>query len=177
MDKEIQKIKEKLNADLKEIKKKTFLKILHGENKNPERFYKVNNFILEKCKKEKIKLFVSDIPEHEDEGLFFIINKKDLTIRRKKSGGLIIYTIRFNDFEEQFNISVNGKIDVNHSEEMFAINETCPNSMRGAVLNTFNIREIVELFNLLYTGFLSRNNKSKNNNNIDNYLDGKIAND
>jgi hypothetical protein len=52
--------------------------------------------------------------------------------------------------------------------------------MRGVVLNTFNIREVIELFNILYTGFFSRKNKPENdddsNNDIDNYLDGKINN-
>jgi hypothetical protein len=49
--------------------------------------------------------------------------------------------------------------------------------MRGAVLNAFNIREIIELFNLLYTRFLSWENKPEKNNDIDNYLDGEIEND
>jgi hypothetical protein len=177
IDKEMQKIKEKLNVGLEEIKKKAFLKILYQKNENPERFYKINNFILDKCKKEEINLFVSSMPQKEDEGLFFIINKKDLTIQRKRSNGLIIYTIRFNDFEEQFNISIIGKISVNDSEEIFNINETYPNNMRGVVLHTFNIREIIEIYNLLYTRFLSKKNKPEHNNDIDNYLDGKINND
>jgi hypothetical protein len=175
LDKEVQRIKEKLNAGLAEIKKKTFLKMLHAKNENPERFYKINNFILEKCQKEKVKLFVSSMPENE--GLFFIINKKDLTIQRKNSNGLIVYTIRFDDFEDQFNINIVGKISVNDAEETFNINETYPNSMRGSVLNAFNIREIIELFNLLYTRFFSKERKNEDNNDIDNYLDGKIKND
>jgi hypothetical protein len=175
--KEIGKIKEKLNVDLKEIKSKAFLGMLYRKNKNPERYYKVNNFILEKCKSEEIKLFVSTMPGNRDEGLFFIINKRDLTIRRKSANGLIEYTIRFIDFEDQFNISIAGKISVNESEELFAINETYPNAMRGSVVNAFNIREIIELFNLLYARSFSEKRESENNNNdIDNYLDGKIKN-
>jgi hypothetical protein len=100
-------------------------------------------------------------------------------IRRKNSNGLIVYSIGFNDLAEQFNINITGKINVNDSEETFSINETYPNGMRGAVLNTFNIREIIELFNLLYTGFFSIKNKPENDkdSDIDNYLDGKIKND
>jgi hypothetical protein len=56
---------------------------------------------------------------------------------------------------------INRKINVNDSEEIFVINEIYPNSMRGAVLNTFNIREILELFNLLYTGFFSEKKSLK----------------
>jgi hypothetical protein len=177
VDKEMQKIKDKLNVGLEEIKKKTFLKILYRKNENPERFYRINNFILEKCKKEEIKLFLNNMPDDENDGLFFIINKNDLTIRRKNTNGLIVYTIRFKDFEDQFNINITGKISVNDSKETFNIDETYPNSMRGAVLNAFNIREIIEIFNLLYTRFFARKNESENNNDIDNYLDGKIKND
>ncbi|MDR1317532.1 MAG: hypothetical protein LBK13_11740 [Spirochaetales bacterium] len=176
-DKEIQEMKDRLNVGLEEIKKKAFLKILYKKNENPERFYKVNDFILDKCRKEEIKLFVSSMPEDKDEGLFFIINKNDLIIRRKTSNGLIFYVIKFDDFEGQFNINITGKINVNDLEETFNIDETYPNSMKGAVLNTFNIRETIELFNLLYTRFLSRKGESENSNDIDNYLDGKIKND
>jgi hypothetical protein len=132
---------------------------------------------LEKCKKEKIKLFLKNMPDTDGDGLFFIMNKKDLTIRRKNSGGLIVYAIRFNELEDQFNINISGKISVNNSEETFNIDETYPNSMRGAVLNVFNIREIIELFNLLYAGFFTRTDEPANSNDIDNYLDGKISND
>ncbi|MDR2651117.1 MAG: hypothetical protein LBC68_02205 [Prevotellaceae bacterium] len=177
IDNEIQKLKNKLSTSLEEIKKKAFLNILYRKNENPERFYKINSFILEKCKKEEIKLFVSNVPESGSEGLFFIINKKDLTIKRKNQNGLIFYTIKFNDFEEQFNINISGKIHVNDSEETFAIDETYPNSMRGAVLNAFNIRTIIELFNLLYARVFADKGKPENNNDIDNYLDGKIEND
>jgi hypothetical protein len=178
-DRAIKDIKEKLNVGLEEIKKKAFLKMLYRQGENPERFYKINNFILEKCKTEEIKLFLSNMPDDEEDGLFFIIDKKDLTIRRKNSNGLIVYTIRFNDLEEQFNITISGKISVNNSEEMFRIDETYPNSMRGAVLNAFNIREIIELFNVLYSRFFSMKNEPETNdgNDIDNYLDGKIKND
>jgi hypothetical protein len=174
---EMQKIKNKLNEGLNEIKKKTFLNMLYRKNENPELFYKTNNFIQDKCKKEEIKLFPSNIAEDRHEGLFFVINKQELTIRRKTSNGLIVYAIRFSDFDEQFNINITGKINVNNSEERFAIDETYPNSMRAAVLNAFNIREIIELFNLLYTGSLSKENKSENNSDIDDYLDGRIKND
>jgi hypothetical protein len=177
VDKEMQKIKDKLTFGLEEIKKKTFLKMLYRKNENPERFYRINNFILEKCKNEEIKLFLKNMPDDENDGLFFIMDKRDLTIRRKNANGLIVYTIRFNDFEDQFNINITGKICVNDSREIFNIDETYPNSMRGAVLNAFNIREIIELFNLLYTRFFSRKDEPENNNDIDNYLDGKIRND
>jgi hypothetical protein len=177
VDNEIQELKNKLDVNLEEIKKKAFLNILYRKNENPERFYKINSFILEKCKKETIELFVSNVPESETEGLFFIINKKDLTVKRKNQNGLIFYTIKFNDFEEQFNINISGKIHVNDSEEIFTIDETYPNSMRGAVLNAFNIRTIIELFNLLYARAFASEDKSENNNDIDNYLDGKIKND
>jgi hypothetical protein len=177
IDVEIQKIKDRLNGGLEEIKKKAFLKMLYRKNENPERFYKINLFILDKCKKEDIKLFVSDMPKDSAEGLFFIIDKNDLTIRRKTLNGLIFYTIKFNDFEGQFNIHITGKINVNNAKELFNIDETYPNNMKSSVLNTFNIREIIELFNLLYTRFFSRKNKSEYNHDIDNYLEGKIKND
>jgi hypothetical protein len=85
VDKEMYRIKEKLNVGLEEIKRKAFLEMLYRNNKNPERFHKINNFILEKCRNEEIKLFVSKLPETENEGLFFIIDKRDLTIRRQLS--------------------------------------------------------------------------------------------
>jgi hypothetical protein len=176
-EKELQRIKDKLDIGLEEIKKKTFLKLLYRKNENPERFYKVNKFILDKCKKEEIKLFVGSTPENEREGLFFILNKSDLTIRRKNSNGLIFYNIKFNDLEEQFNINISGKINVNKSEEIFNIDETYPNSMRGSVLNAFNIRETIELFNLLYTGFFPGKDPSGHDSDIDAYLDGTIKND
>jgi hypothetical protein len=163
--------------NLGEIKKKTFLKTLYRKNESPERFYKINNFILDKCRKEEVKLFVSNMPPNDREGLFFIMDKNDLIIRRKTNNGLIVYAIRFSDFEEHFAIKISGKISVNDSEETFRIDETYPNSMRGSILNVFNIREIIALFNLLYTEFISKNSGAEKNNDIDNYLDGKIQND
>jgi hypothetical protein len=68
--------------------------------------------------------------------------------------------------------------DIPPAPQHFGINETYPNSMRGAVLNTFNIREILEIFNLLYTRYFSEKTEPENgNDDIDNYLNGKIKND
>ena len=117
------------------------------------------------------------MPENRREGFFFIIDKEKLTIRRNKSGGTIDYSIVFNDFGEQFNIRISGKINVKGSEETFSIDETYPNSMTGAVLNTFNIREIIHLFNLFYAVYFSKEDKPPDNPDIDDYLNGNIKND
>ncbi|GHV88072.1 hypothetical protein AGMMS50267_04320 [Spirochaetia bacterium] len=91
---------------------------------------------------------------------------------------MIEYTIKFIDFEEKFDINICGIIIVNNSEDKFIIKETYPNSMRNQILNTYNIRQIVELFNVLYKNHLSKNEEpDEDNNDIDNYLDGSIKND
>jgi hypothetical protein len=177
IDKELQDIKDKLEINLEELKNKAFITILYRENKNPELYYKVNKFILNKCKTEDIKLYVSTMPDENHGGLFFIINKNDLTIRRKTKNGLINYTIKFTDIIEQFNINITGKIIVNDLEDTFIIDETYPNSMRTNILNTYDIRQIIELFNLLYKRYIAEDHKPEKNNDIDDYLNGKIKND
>jgi hypothetical protein len=175
-DTELQGIKDKLETNLEELKNKAFITMLYRENKNPELYYKVNKFILNKCKTEDIKLYVSTMPDKNQGGLFFIINKNDLTIRRREKNGLINYTIKFTDIKEQFNINITGKITVNNSEDTFIIDETYPNSMRANVLNTYAIRQIIELFNLLYKRYIAEDHKPEKNNDIDDYLSGKIKN-
>ncbi|MDR1249135.1 MAG: hypothetical protein LBK63_07525 [Treponema sp.] len=176
-DKELQSMKDKLEVTLEELKNKAFITMLYRENKNPELYYKVNKFILNKCKTENIKLYVSTMPDENHGGLFFMINNNDLTIRRREKNGLINYTIKFTDIKEQFNINITGKILVNNSEDTFIIDETYPTSMRANVLNTYAIRQIIELFNLLYKRYITEDHKPKKSNDIDDYLSGKIKND
>jgi hypothetical protein len=66
-----------------------------------------------------------------------------------------------NDFEDKFNINIQGKIIVNDSQETFNIDETYPQSIRGNILNVYNLQEIIKIFNLLYTEKFSENKSSK----------------
>ncbi|GHU70085.1 hypothetical protein FACS189450_03980 [Spirochaetia bacterium] len=178
LDDELTGLKKKINTELEEIKKKTFLSLLLKENIKPELFYKINNFILDKCKKENIRLFVSNNVNENYEGLFFIISKENLTIRRKNSNGLIEYTIKFIELEGKFDINICGIIIVNNSEDKFIIKETYPNNMKNQIINAYNIRQIIDLFNVLYKNHLSENEEpDEDNNDIDDYLDGNIKND
>jgi hypothetical protein len=126
---------------------------------------------------EEKELLVSKKVDPEKEGLYFIINKKNIEVLRKRQNALISYTITISDMDEEFNININGKIKVNDMEEIFVVDETYPNSMMENVLNAFNIRELIKIFNLLYMRYYSDQNKPDDNRDIDDYLSGKIKND
>jgi hypothetical protein len=183
LDEELGKIKNKIEKDLDELKLKAFINILHGNNINPDRFYEVNKFILNKSVKEKITLIVAENVNAGKEGFYFIMNRQNMEIRRKKENALIVYTITITGKGEQFNILIDGKINVHtdgrSSEETFRIDEIYPNNMVGAVLNTYNLREIIEIFNLLFGDFFSNNDDGDpgDNPDIDDYLSGNIKND
>ncbi|GHV62377.1 hypothetical protein AGMMS49587_09050 [Spirochaetia bacterium] len=179
LEEQLIKIEEKMDGYLEDTKMKNFLNMLYRKNENPERFYEVNKLILEKCKTQEIKLIIDNVIEENKMGLFFIINKKNIAIRRKTETSLIECTIIFNDFEDKFNINIQGHIKVNNSKEVFYIDETYPNNMRGSILNTYNLKRIVEIFNELYSKNYTNNKilEDKNKEEIDNFLSGDIEND
>jgi hypothetical protein len=135
--------------------------------------------VLEKCKTQEIKLITDNSIGENKIGLFFILNKKNITIKRITDNSIIEYTIIFTDSEDKFSIKIQGYISVNNSKETFCINETYPNSMRGSVLATYNLKKIIEIFNELYSKNYtsSKSLEDKNKEEIDNYLSGKIEND
>jgi hypothetical protein len=177
INKELEKLKDESEKGLRELKLKTFLKILRRKNIRPERFYEVNEFILNKCVSEKIVLILGKSIDDNKEGLYFIVNKKNFEIRRKKQDGLIVYAITISDLDGQFNINIDGKIRVKETEETFNIDEIYPNAMMEAVLNTYNIKKLINIFNLLFEKYYSDDNDPDDNNDIDDYLSGKIKND
>ncbi|GHV81762.1 hypothetical protein AGMMS49991_03200 [Spirochaetia bacterium] len=179
LDEQLKKIQEKMDNSLEETKKKAFFNMLHGKNENAERFYEANKLILEKCKTQEIKLIVDNTIGEIKIGLFFIINKNNITIKRTTENSVIEYTITFNDFEDKFNINIQGNIKVNNSKDTFFIDEIYPNNMRGSVLNTYNLKKIIEIFNELYSkNYTSKKIlEDKNKEEIDNFLSGKIQND
>jgi hypothetical protein len=175
----IKEITDKLNEGLEEIKKKAFFEKLFRKNENAELFYDINKFILEKCKTEKINLVeVNNFDENKD-GLYFIIDKNYIKIKRQKENALILYSIVFNEFEDKFNINIRGEIVVNSSQDSFNIDETYPISMRGNILIVYNIQNIIKIFNLLYSDYRPENKitENKTKKDIDDYLSGRIKND
>jgi hypothetical protein len=182
LDREFAKFKNKTEKDLDELKFKTFKNILHNKNVNPDRFYEINRFILEKSVKEEITPVAAESVNAGKEGFYFIMNRKNMEIRRKRENALIAYTVAITDLGEQFNILIDGKISVytggRSAKEAFKINETYPNGMQGAVLNAYNIRKLMELFNLLFGDFFSGDNDDpEDHSDIDDYLSGRIKND
>jgi hypothetical protein len=182
LDREFVKLKNKMKEDLDELKLKTFRNILHNKNVNPDRFYEINRFILDKSVKEEIIPVAAESVNAAKEGFYLIMNRKNMEIRRKRENALIAYTVAITDLGEQFNIFIEGKISVHtggrSTEETFKINETYPNGMQGAVLNAYNIRKLIEIFNLLFGDFFSdRNDDPEDHPDIDDYLSGRIKND
>jgi hypothetical protein len=182
LDREFAKLKNKMKEDLDELKFKTFKNILRNKNVNPDRFYEINRFILDKSVKEEITPIAAESVNTGKEGFYFIMNRKNMEIRRKRENALIAYTVAITDSGEQFNILIDGKISVytggRSTEETFKINETYPNGMQGAVLNAYNIRKLIEIFNLLFGDFFSdKNDDPEDHPDIDDYLSGKIKND
>jgi hypothetical protein len=176
LNNELAELKNKDRTEFDELKLKAFLDFLQKPNNNPKLFYKVNCFIFGVYEKEEI-IFITPLQKTDiKHGLYFIMNKDDISINRIAGDGFIEYTIRFTDFKENFSIYIFGSITVNGTREEFTINETYPNSMRGNVVNAFNLKGIIEKFNELYIKVMNKKDKPDKNNDIDDYLTGRIKN-
>jgi hypothetical protein len=173
---QLKETKDKLENELEKTKLKAFLSLLYRQNNNPELFYKLNHFILNKCETEEI-IFITPMQKIDiTYGLYFIISRSDISIKRVTDNGFIGYTVKFTDFEENFNISIHGSITVNGTKEEFTIDETYPVSMRGKIVNTFNLKRIIEISNELYIKHMNKKDEPVKNSDIDDYLTGRIKN-
>jgi hypothetical protein len=68
-----------------------------------------------------------------------------------------------------FFIYIQGYIKINDSREEFYINEKYLNSQFGSVMNAFNLKKIIDLFNEL-----GRDDDAGNSNDPNDFLSGKI---
>jgi hypothetical protein len=181
LENKIKETRKKLNKELYDVKFKAFESLLHGKNNNAKRYFEVNHFIFEKCtsedKPEKIIFRTIYNANDKSYGLYFIMTKEILVIKRITSSSMIEYSIKFVDNSDKFNIKIDGYINVNNAHEDINIDETVPNSMKSSVLNSYNLRGIIELFNELYSQSIDDNKKNGDSgNDIDDFLSGKILN-
>jgi len=168
----LEDLRQKNDDEFHEIKRKTFLSMLNGnKNVNPLRFFDVNSYLLEKYKIEDIK-YTHDRTIQITEGLYFIETQEERIIILNLDKRQIEYSFRIIDTNDSFIIFIQGKIKINESLEEYYINEQYPNNYFGKVINAYNLRKTIELFNEL--GKEENNEKNKKSNDIDDFLSGKI---
>jgi hypothetical protein len=173
-NKQLEDLKQKQDKELVEIKKKAFLTMLHG-NKNikPIRFFEVNDYILQNHKKEDIKYLHVQTMELLHEGMYFIETQGERIIKLIYENRLIEYSFRIIDLDDSFIIYIQGVIKINDSKEEFYINEQYLNTQFQSVMNTYNLKKIIEIFNEMGRNDNDKDDK-KSSNDIDDFLSGKI---
>jgi len=170
--KRLEDSRQKNENEFNEIKRKAFLTMLRGnKNVNPHRFFDVNNYILANYTPESIN-YIHDRTTQIKEGLNFIETQGERIIIMSQDGRRIEYSIRVIDANNDFIIYIQGFIKVNESQEEFYINEQYLNNQFVNVLNAYNLRKIIELFNEF--GKNENEENSKKSNDIDDFLSGKI---
>ena len=173
-EKELENVRNKNEKGLKEIIQKTFLNMLRGNNnKRPLRFFEVNEYILKNYDKKDIT-YVQEQPADSAEGIFFIETRDDRKIILNFTGRKIEYCFRFINSKDTFVIYIQGIIKINDTEEDFYINEQYSNSQFENVINSYNLKRTIELFNDLG----KKENKEEtvsSPNDIDNFLSGRIV--
>jgi hypothetical protein len=174
----LEDLEEKQNKELTELKQKTFKSMLHGnDNLNPMRFFEVNDYIIRKAKKEDIK-YSHDPGILIKEGIYFIETRDDHIIKFKGEDRFIEYSFRVIDLQDgSFIMYIQGQIKVNNQKEEFYINEKYLNRQFKDIVNAYNLKRIIDLFNELFMDDPDGDNVPKDTNipnDIDDFLSGKI---
>jgi hypothetical protein len=172
-NKQLEDLSQKKEKEFTEIRKKAFLAMLHG-NKNikPMRFFDVNDYILANYEKEAIKYLHYQTTQIK-EGVYFIETQGERIIKLNYEKRLIEYNFRIIDLTDTFIIYIQGYIKINDSREEFYINEQYLNSQFGSVMNAYNLKKIIDLFNQLGREEKDESGNS-NQNDIDDFLSGRI---
>jgi hypothetical protein len=166
------------DKEMEEIKKKAFLSLLKSKNNlNPERFYQVNKFIIEKLNSEHIT-YVHDPRPGLSDGLVLIELVGEKIIRRcfAQYAGNIEYSIKIIDTgSDYFRIHIQGYIQVNNQKQEFKILEMYPDKMFTNVINGYNLRKLFNRFDGLAREEKDRDNPGDpGSGDIDDFLDGRI---
>ena len=180
LKKEVEELKGKQEDNLEEIKFKAFMKLLdekNPENENPELFYKIHNKLLKEILAKDIKYSEEYADEKTlDLGTYFIKNQKDFIVIQKKEGFLVRYCIKVIDAGSEFIIYIEGMIRIDEQKKLFRIYQRYPNSHFSAVFNGFKLKQLMEIFNMLFVEkYRSEEKNEKKYNKIDAYLSGKIS--
>jgi AraC-like DNA-binding protein len=148
--------------------------MLHGDkNLKPMRFFEVNDYILLNYKNGNVKYLHDLATQLLPNGIYFIETQGERIIRYIHENRLIEYSFRIIDLDDSFIIYIQGSIKVNDTKEEFYINERYFNRQFKNVMNAYNLKKIVEVFNEM--GRNEDNKKDNNNSNdIDDFLSGKI---
>jgi hypothetical protein len=165
-------LKHKNEKEFNELRQKTFCSMLRGnKNINPMRYFNINDYILNNYSKNDIK-YLHDQAAQIKEGVYFIETQGERIIKLKYEKRLIEYSFRIIDSNDMFIIYIQGYIKINDSREEFYINEKYLNSQFGSVMNAFNLKKIIDLFNELGRDDDAGNTNDPND--IDDFLSGKI---
>ncbi|GHV94241.1 hypothetical protein AGMMS50293_05610 [Spirochaetia bacterium] len=172
-NKQLEDLKLKNEKEFYEIRKKAFCSMLHGnQNINPMRFFEINDYILVNYNKENIK-YLHDQASQIKEGVYCIETPGERIIKLHYEKRIIEYSFRIIDLNDSFAIYIQGYIKINDSKEEFYINEKYLNSQFGNVMNAYNLKKVMDLFNEF-----GREEHGDNNNNgtndIDDFLSGRI---
>ncbi|GHU60999.1 hypothetical protein FACS189445_2300 [Spirochaetia bacterium] len=176
-DRQSEDLAEKQDKEFAGLRKKTFQDMLHSNNnKNSMRFFEVNDYIIRKARKEDIK-YSHDPGIPIKEGMYFIETQNEHIIKFKHEDRFIEYNFRVIDQNDSFIIYIQGHIKVNNQREEFYINEKYLNRQFKEVLNAYNLKRIIDLFNDLFMDNPGDDTDPKDTdspNDIDDFLSGKI---
>jgi hypothetical protein len=171
--KQAEAVKHKNEKEFNELRQKAFSSMLHGnKNINPMRVFNINDYILNNYSKNDIQ-YVHDKGMPVKEGVCFIETQGERTIKLKYEKRLIEYSFRIIDSNDSFIIYIQGHIKINDSREEFYINESYLNSQFGSVMNAYNLKKIIDIFNVLCQEETDAGNDAAPND-IDDFLSGKI---
>ncbi|MDR2516567.1 MAG: hypothetical protein LBC88_04200 [Spirochaetaceae bacterium] len=171
--KQLDDLRRRNEEEFYDLRKKAFQAMLHGNrNINPARYFDINDYILRNCSRDNIK-YLHDQSTQTKEGIYFIETQGERIIKLKYEKRLIEYSFHIIDANDMFLIYIQGYIKINNSREEFYINEKYLNTQFGSVMNAFNLKKIIDLFNELGREEDDKGNDNDSND-IDNFLSGKI---
>jgi hypothetical protein len=176
-NKEAEDTKRKLDKEFAEVREKAFLDMLHGnKNINPKRFFSVNDHILLNYKQFNIKYLHDQTAQAPEGWIYFIETQEGLMVKLIREKRSIEYSVRIIDLNDSFIVYIQGFIKVNDAKEEFYINEPYLNSQFSNVVNAYNLKKLIDLFNDLGRDDPANNNPNGNNgsSDIDDFLSGKI---
>ncbi|GMO42320.1 MAG: hypothetical protein Ta2F_18280 [Termitinemataceae bacterium] len=174
--KQMEDLEKKQNEDFNELRQKTFVNKLHGNmNKNPILFFELTDYILNNFCKDEIKYIhnPSNIGKH---GVYFTETQKERRITCISENRLIELYIQVVDLDNFFLMYIQGSIKVNKSKEEFYINEKYLNKQSGEIVNAYNLKNILYLFNELkiYEIMADKEDTKTSTSDIKNLFSGKI---
>jgi hypothetical protein len=180
INKEVDKVKKKLNDDFETVRFKTFKEMIKGiDHKNEDYLYKTNKYIIDNYLDRSIA-FVSTKQETV-KGIFFVQSKvNDIELFIDEENIRIEYNVAFLRSEDYTNLEITGFIKRNDSKVDFFINERYSNGYMDSVLNAYNLIPLINKYNDSYAKYFHDEVKGidtekEAKKEIDDFFSGKIC--